>query len=68
MQTLIANKFYQVGVDIRNVGFIQTWEIILKQVHVLNKREMWLPFWVDLTFEQYEDAIVFREFFVTIFV
>ena len=43
MQTLIANKFYQVSVDMRNVGFIQTWEIILKQVHVPNKREMWLP-------------------------
>ena len=51
MQTLIADKFDQVSVDSRNVGFFQTWEMILKQVCPKQKRNVTPLLSVDLNFE-----------------
>ena len=51
MQTLIADRFCQVSVDSRNVGFFQTWETILsksmpqtkekRDFLVLSRSELW---------------------------
>ena len=64
MQTLNVNEVCQVRVNSRNLSF--NGKMIIK-FHVA-KRNVTPSFWVDLTFEWYEDAMVFRVFFVIIFV
>ena len=72
----VSTKF---RVNSRNFGFTQTWEnnitkVLLKLLHVPNKRETWLPCFEihskihsNVTFEWYEDDMVFRVFVVIIF-
>ena len=61
MQTLKVNDVSQVRVNGRNFGFTQTWEN--------NTKRNGTPlFWVDLTFEWYEDVMVFRVFIAIIFI
>ena len=68
MQTLNVNEVCQVRVNSRNLGFTQTWENNTKSPCVKEKRNMTPLFWVDLTFEWYEDDMVFRVFIVITFV
>ena len=70
MQTLNAENVYQVSVDSRNFGFIQTWGNNIKVSPCSKQKGNVTPlFWVDLNFELYEDAMVlFRVFIVIIFV
>ena len=72
----VSTKF---RVNSRTFGFTQTWEnnitkVLLKLLHVPNKRETWLPCFEihskihsNVTFEWYEDDMVFRVFVVIIF-
>ena len=68
MQTLDVNEFCQVRVNSRNLGFTQTWENNTKSPCPKQKRNMTPLFWVDLIFECYKDAMLFRVFIVVIFV
>ena len=69
MQTLNADKFYKISVNSRNFGFIQTWGNNTKVSPCPKQKRNVTPlFLVDLTFEQYEDAMVFHVFIVIIFV
>ena len=55
MQTLNVNEVCQVRVNSRILGFSQTWENNTKSPCAKQKRNMTPLFWVDLTFEWYED-------------
>ena len=67
MQTLNVNKVCQVWVNSRNLGFTQTWENNTKSPCAKQKRNMTPLFWVDLTFEWYEDDMVFRSLLLLLF-
>ena len=69
MQTLSADKFYQVSVNSRNFGFIQTLGNNTKVSPCPRQKRNVTPlFWVDLTFKKYGDAMVLCVFIVIIFV
>ena len=68
MQTFDVNEVCQVRVNSRNFGFTQTWENHTKRPCSKQKLNMTSLFWVDLTFEWYEDDMVFHVFIVIVFV
>ena len=68
MQTLNVNEVCQVRVNSRNLGFTQTWENNTNSIFVKQKRNMTPLFWVGVTFELYEDDMVFCVFIAIIFV
>ena len=80
MQTLNVNEVCWVRVNSRNLGhtqtwfhsrnlgLTQTWENNTKSPCAKQKTNVTPLFWVDLTFEWYEDDMVFRVFIVIIFV
>ena len=68
VQTLNFNEVCQVIVNYRNLGFNQTWENNTESPCAKQKRNVIPFFWVDLTFEWYEDVVVFCMFIVVIFV
>ena len=68
MQTLNVNEVCHVRVNSRNLGFTQTWENNTNSICVKQKRNMTPLFWVDVTFELYEDDMVFCVFIAIIFV
>ena len=68
MQTLNVNEVCQVRVNSRNFGFTQAWENNTKSPCANQKGNVTLLFWVDVTFEWYEDGMVFCVFIVIIFV
>ena len=70
MQTLNVNEVYQVRANSRSLGKIK-WEKMGKNTKspcTKQNRNVTPLFWVDLTFEWYEDAMVSRVFIVIIFV
>ena len=68
MQTLNLDGLCQVRINSRNFGFIQTCENSTKRPCPEQKRNVTPLLLVDLTFEWYENDIVFRVFIVIIFV
>ena len=59
MQTLNVDKVCQVRVNSRNLTFTQAWENNTKSPCPKQKRNKAPLFWVDLTFEWYEDDMAF---------
>ena len=57
MQTLNVDEVFQVRVNSRIFSFTQTWENNTKSHK--QKRNMTPFFWINLTFEWYEDHMVF---------
>ena len=55
MQTLNVNEVCHVRVNSRNLGFAKAWENNTECPCAKQKRNMTPLFWVDLTFEWYED-------------
>ena len=68
MQTLNVNEVCQVRVNSRNLGFTQTCENNTESPCAKQKKNVTPLFWVDLTFEWYEDVMVFRVFIAIIFI
>ena len=68
VQTLNVNEVCQVIVNYRNIGFNQIWENNTESPCAKQKRNVTPLFWVDLTFEWYEDVMGFCIFIAVIFV
>ena len=66
MKTLNVDEVCQVRINSRTFGSTQTWENITSSCHK-QKRNVTPLFWVGLTFECYEDAMVFHVLIIIFF-